>query len=352
MKNPSGGRDLAEDVFGALNRCCSWNSTDDWKAPAKFIILMTDAPAHGLVPSCSQHIMNADNFPTVHPSGLTATKVAEIMMLQGIDLFFCSFNPEATADTEACLSKALLNLPSNMDGRDVTSIPMVPTKQPLSSGIPILSHGKCQHIIFILDESSSMHREWNGVVVAYQNFLKERLQNQCTADLVSVVQFNQSARVTVHQQWISDAPQNLGYRGGNTCYTPAAEQGCQLALSTPSSHSPVVIFMSDGLADERDAEYTASIFKRTTEKVRIHDGNDISLHVIAFGPGMDQRQLLNIMHSSSNGRIHSSANASQLSDIFIEIAKTTSDVAAILEAEIGRRISEAVSDKVSLEYLG
>ncbi len=350
-ETPFGGDDLAEDLFGAVHKCAMWDQADDWNATVKFIMAMTDAPAHGLVPLCSREVVNADNFPDAHPTGLTSAKVVDILVQKGIDLFFCSFNPDATGDTEESLSKLFLDHPSNTSDHELTSIPMVP-KGVNPVGTPILSRGQCQHIIFVLDESGSMEFEWGGVVVAYQHFIAYRIQNQCSGDLVSVVQFQSDSRVTVCQQWISDAPTHLGYSGGGTYYTPAAEDAHHLVLQTPRSHTPVVIFMSDGLADEGDAIYTADLFKETSGEVRNRTGSDLDLHVIAFGSGMDTRQLVNIMHSSNRGRIHSSANSAQLSRIFIEIAKATSDVASVLEAEIGRRITEVVSDKVALEYLG
>ena len=110
--------------------------------------------------------------------------------------------------------------------------------------------------------------------------------------------------------------------------------------------------MSDGWADETDAINTAQIFSKLNVEVRRRWGVDMELHVIAFGSGLDTRQLAYIARSSAQGRIHSSANVSQLGDIFVEIATTSSNVASALESEIGRRISDAVSDKISLEYLG
>lgn len=349
---PSGGYDLAEDLFGAIHSCADWNGTDDWTAMVKLIMVVTDAPAHGLVPPCSKQVTNADNFPLVQPNGLTAESVVDMLVQKGIDLFFCSFNPDATAATEEKLSLLLLNHCNNIEGRELTRIPMAP-KSSRSGGTPVLSSGYCQHIIFVLDESGSMKYEWMGVVAAYQHFLSRRLANQNSSDLVSVVQFQSMARVTVDQHPIGDAPGDLAYSGGGTCYSPAAKYANALALATPAnSHKPVVIFMSDGVADETDALITAQIFKNLSQEVHRRWGNELELHVIAFGPGLDTRQLAHITRSSGRGKIHTSANATQLSDVFVEIAQSSSDVAGILEAEIGRRISQAVSDKVELEYLG
>jgi len=344
--DPSGGHDLAEDIFGAVHRCADWTS---WSATAiKFMIIMTDAPAHGHVPSSAVYLGDADKFPNVHPNGHTAATVADALIRNGIDLAFCSFNPIASELTEEALAKHYLEHESNVNLREVIRIPMVSTQQ----GASPTFGDRNQHIIFVLDDSGSMSHNWAGVVAAYRSFCSHRMDYQCSSDLVSVVQFDSTAIVSVNQENISSAPGNLSYRGGGTYYTPAAQNAEALVLQTPPTHEPVVIFMSDGWADETDAINTAHIFYQLNVEVRRRWGVDMELHVIAFGSGLDTRQLAGIARSSAQGRIHSSANVSQLGDIFVEIATTSSNVASALESEIGRRISDAVSDKISLEYLG
>ena len=77
----------------------------------------------------------------------------------------------------------------------------------------------------------------------------------------------------------------------------------------------------------------------------------MELHVIAFGAGVNTAQLTQIAGASHKGKVHSSADTAELSNIFVDIAGGQ-DVASLLEAEIGKRISEAVTDRLSLEYLG
>ena len=337
---------MAEDIFGAVHRCADWTS---WSATAiKFIILMTDAPAHGHVPSTAVYLGNADKFPNVHPNGHTAATVADVLIQKGIDLALCSFNPVATEVTEEALAKLYLEHDCNVHLREIIRIPMMSTQQ---GAIPSFGD-RNQHIIFVLDDSGSMSHNWAGVEAAYRSFCSHRMDYQCSSDLVSVVQFDGTAKVAFQLENICSAPGKLSYRGGGTRYTPAAQAAEALVLRTPPTHEPVVIFMSDGMADETDSIHTARIFSKLNSEVRKRWGSDLELHVIAFGSGLDTRQLTRIAHSSAQGRIHSSANVSQLGDIFVEIAATSSNVASALESEIGRRISDAVSDKISLEQLG
>lgn len=50
-------------------------------------------------------------------------------------------------------------------------------------------------------------------------------------------------------------------------------------------------------------------------------------------------------------KVHTSANTADLAGVFVSIA-TNQNVATLLESEIAKRMSEAVSDKLSLEYFG
>jgi uncharacterized protein YegL len=239
----------------------------------------------------------------------------------------------------------------NTEEREITLIPMV-DKQVHRVGAATLSGGYEQHIIFVLDESGSMSGAWGGVVAAYRSYIDRRLQNQSQTDLVSVIQFGSISRVTVQLQPITTAPVKLSYSGGGTVYSPAAEDARRLALGTPSSHAPVVVFMSDGMADESDAQLAMRTFSTLNQEILGRSGSAIELHVIAFGAGLDQRQLQYIAQSSPKGRLHTSADTAQLSSIFVDIAKSSQNVSTVLEAEIGRRISDAVSDKLAMEYVG
>lgn len=191
----SGGGDLAEDHLGALDRCMSWNAPDDWTAQIKFIMLLTDAPTHGMAPQSSGFV-NTDNYPKLHPQGLSTEQVIDNLLQNDIDLFFCSFNPPATSETEKELSRVYIDHSNNTAQHEVTCIPMVPSQhhQDHNGGLGG-SYGN--HIIFVLDESGSMRNNWSGVIVAYRQYLQRRHLNQSESDLVSVVQFGDSSRITV-----------------------------------------------------------------------------------------------------------------------------------------------------------
>lgn len=241
LASPSGGGDIAEDHIGAIHRCSSWKSKDDWCSQIKFMMLLTDAPGHGMVSKSFDNQPNADNYATRHPQGLTTASVLGKLIKNEIDLFFCSFNPAATHETESHLTDQYLNHPENHDKRELTTIKMVDQSNqavvPSGSATRGLGMGHGKHIVFVLDESGSMSGSWAGVVVAYNQYMQRRRQNQCDSDLISVVQFANGARITLDKTPLSSAPTNLNYSGGGTCFNPAATSASQLAQSTPSLYS-------------------------------------------------------------------------------------------------------------------
>ena len=351
--SPSGGGDLAEDHLGAIQRCINWQSDDDWTSTIKLMLLLTDAPTHGMVPEGSKEISNVDSYSVRHPLGITAKGVTESLVKNDIDLFFCSFNPSATSTTENTLSALFMKHPENTEQRLIVSVPMVaPCRNEIvpkhGSRTAEVLGGHGQHIVFVLDMSSSMAHHWSGVVVAYNQYLVRRRQNQSESDLVSVVQFHESAETTVIMAHISEAPNDLSFRGGGTCFYPAANNAFELASKTPSTHSATVVFMSDGATGDADA--AAGKFSELNRNIRQSRDNDLELHVIAFGHEASSEQLQKIAGSSRRGKLYTSVNTVELSNIFVEIAGG-SNVAAVLEAEIGKRISDAVSDRLSLEYV-
>ena len=100
--SPSGGFDLAEDIVGAIHRSANWKVGEDWTSDIKFMMLFSDAAAHGHLPS---PIANGDNYATRHPEGLTTKDAVASLVARDADLFFCSYNPPATKRTEDKLSK-------------------------------------------------------------------------------------------------------------------------------------------------------------------------------------------------------------------------------------------------------
>ncbi len=347
-ESASGGGDIAEDHAAAIHHCSSnWNHTNDWTSEIKCLVLFTDAPSHGLVAPSFIGDSAYDNYPTHHPDGLKLNDVMSSLLSKDIDLFFCSFDPSSTVKTEEEFSGIMKSHPNNKSGRCITRIPMVSESQIQTNADSANRHGR--HVIFVLDESGSMNSSWSGVVAAYRQYVEKRKQSQSDSDLVSVVQFDGVSRITVTNASLSEAPMNLSQHGGGTLFHPAALDACKLARDTPLSHTPVIIFMSDGEAG--DASAAAREFSLLNDHVSRVLHADLELNVIAFGGGANFTQLQLIAQASKVGKVHASANAADLASVFVAIA-TNENVASALESEIAKRLADAVSDKLSLEYFG
>ncbi|KAG7352611.1 von Willebrand factor type A domain containing protein [Nitzschia inconspicua] len=344
ISNPSGGRDICEDHLGALHFLSGIDRPGCWESGVKVLLLFTDAPCHGFLPP--SYPPSADAYSVRHPLGITPESVAGEMLKKEIDLFICSLNHDATLPFEETFSEAYFEHSDNLEERRIISVPLVQKGQRTNSSMPSQTVTS-KHIIFVLDESGSMGHDWGGVVVAYNNYRKHRLDQQFESDLVSVVQFDDSARVTVQHQAVSSAPSNLSYHGGGTCFSPAATTASSIILSTPSTHAPLVVFMSDGMAN--DSRSAANIFSNTNSQVKSRFGEELELHVIGFGGGTDTSQLNEIARSSKRGMLHTTSNVAALSSVFVQIAGG-SNVANVLEKEIGKRIYDAVTDRLSAEY--
>uniref|UniRef100_A0A7S2Y4N2 VWFA domain-containing protein n=1 Tax=Entomoneis paludosa TaxID=265537 RepID=A0A7S2Y4N2_9STRA len=123
----------------------------------RFMVVLTDAPAHGLAKPSSSGGQPSDNYAVRHPHGLTPPSVMGELLSKNIDLFLCSFNPDATSKTEEELCKQYATHSGNSDQRQVSVIPLVQANQ--STGSPDASISFNRHIIFVLDESGSMRDE-------------------------------------------------------------------------------------------------------------------------------------------------------------------------------------------------
>ena len=328
-----------------MDRCGSWDAPGDWDSRLKFMMVLTDGAAHTMVDPFVLSSPNADDYDgTTHPNCLTCDGVVGKLISRGIDLFICTFNPTETAQTEQQIVEAYRDHPGNKDEREVTVVPLIPAVE--ESRRPV-SYDR--HIVFVLDESRSMRNDWVGVVAAYNRYIERRKKYQCNSDLVSVVQFSKSARTTVNQSPIGSARTTLNRTSMGTRFEPAARVACEVARGTPSSHTPVVVFMSDGEAP--DATAAASLFVDLNQEIKDQTGSDLELYVIAFRSRCNKSQLRQIAGASPMGTVRSSSDTEDLTRVFEEIAGGA-QVADLLEAEIGKRISDAIGDKLALEFLG
>lgn len=203
------------------------------------------------------------------------------------------------------------------------------------------------HFVFVMDESGSMQGSpWQELVNAYTAFLIQRGSDQTAYyDMVSVVQFNGGARITMSNRPLHQAAANtsLHHGGGGTSFSPAMQEACKIMNGASMEQQVCLVFMSDGQAG--DTQQACSVLKQQVTK----RGSRLDVHAVAFGSAsvVNLRAISNV--AGPRGQFHT-ARIGQLTAVFQEIAGSTAPSDRLL-AEIGTKISSAVSDKLILDFL-
>jgi len=199
---------------------------------------------------------------------------------------------------------------------NATSKKVVDLLRPLQSGSQSTDP---VHIVFCLDESGSMSNDWSGVVSCFTNFLQIRESLGATSDLVSVVQFSNSARVTMTRMPLLEAINNsnmLNFRGGGTLFSPALTESAKL-LSSTQGMDAVIVFMTDGeCSDGGTAPSAASKLAHNFSQ------GTLMFFGLAFKESVST--LRQITDTVPGGILLSATNVLQLRDQFQFIAKQTS----------------------------
>merc|ERR1712159_202497 len=102
------------------------------------------------------------------------------------------------------------------------------------------------HIIFVLDESRSMHgTPWTQTQKAYKEFVRVRAEKQAQHDLVSLIHFSKRANPQWELQTLAFATkQTPVFHDGGTRFCPALDEATKCLGKTPVGKTPVMIFMS------------------------------------------------------------------------------------------------------------
>lgn len=174
---------------------------------------------------------------------------------------------------------------------------------------------KGSHVVFCLDESGSMDgKPWQDLMAAFRSFLQRRADHGGSHDLVSVVQFGSSARISVKMQTVAQILSNadLSFMGGGTEFRPALNFAKQLfQMSAQMDLEPVFIFMSDGQNGDGD-------MSKEVKDMHAAFGS-LQCHMIFFGSAGSPR-LQSMAAAVPNGQYHLSVDGVQLLQTFEAIA--------------------------------
>ncbi|CAF3593765.1 unnamed protein product [Rotaria sp. Silwood1] len=233
-----------------------------------------------------------------------------------IDLMFCVIKPNATAKVRDAFKAQYKSKASDAE-RAFKEILLFDTKQQKvqnkesdakrafkeTVSFDTEQHeAQSYHFVFVLDESGSMSPHWNKLQQAYNNFLTRRNDDQGGDDVITVVQFDSSARTICSRQKVIDAPRTLYIHGGGTDYAQGLKEATKEIEKDKTGASIVMTFMSDG-ADCGNGN-PKNIISQLKSKYKT-DHNFIC-HTIGFSEGIQkgskEEKRLDQMASNGGGK--------------------------------------------------
>ena len=225
-----GGMDGPEDLLGALNMA---GTQLQWESRIKYLVIITDAPAHGR--ECNDD--PNDRYIDGDPKGLTMKEVIEPLGQKKIDLMFFQVKKTNTQKTEELMAK---NYNSDKAGeqRAMLEIQLF--------DVNAIEMGRF-HFVFCLDESGSMSgASWQALMKAYATFINKRRNDQGMGDVVSTITFSSAYRTHHTPLPIDQVVTGINFASGGTNFDAALTGAGQVLVCTPPGVSPMLIFMSDG----------------------------------------------------------------------------------------------------------
>ncbi|CAF1312641.1 unnamed protein product, partial [Rotaria sordida] len=331
----SGGGDIPEDVLSALDTCLTLNWS---KTNARFIVLITDAPGHG--PELNNDLTN-DHYNKGNGKH-TLDGICDRLLKKNeeIDLMFCVIKPKATAKMMDAFKSQYTSKASDAE-RAFKDIKLFDTKQ---------LEAQSYHFVFVLDESGSMDSHWNELQKAYNNFLTRRNDDQGGDDVITIVQFDSSARTICLRRKVADAPRTLSIHGGGTDYAKGLKEATKEIDNDKTKASIVMIFMSDGA--DGGSENPENII--TQLKSKYTKDHNFICHTIGFGGGIrkgsEEEKKLKRMADNGGGEMYKAETGNELIKKFEDIAANSTTSSALIE-RFSEILSRDINTKIMIDYL-
>eukprot|EP01005_Ploeotia_sp_CARIB1_P001689 NODE_59_length_1871_cov_563.196101_g58_i0.p1 GENE.NODE_59_length_1871_cov_563.196101_g58_i0~~NODE_59_length_1871_cov_563.196101_g58_i0.p1 ORF type:complete len:594 (-),score=185.08 NODE_59_length_1871_cov_563.196101_g58_i0:89-1816(-) len=324
----SGGDDIPEDVMEALCEVTTW----EWTGRARVVILITDAPGHGsaLVPTGMK-----DDKPTPH-EWLQPDVIMNQFVDAKLDFMFVRVTPQ-TQKMEKVFQQYYNAIgDSEQDGtRHIEIVDLVESNT-------VSKAQTLYHFIFVLDESGSMDgAPWHACIAAYRTFLQQRAADQGGEDIVSVITFDNTARIQCQHASIFTVTQNLEYKGGGTRYAPALGL-VQRVIGKPG-YQPVIIFMSDGCPGDASAGRTAMQQLYNTCKPKLYTigfGNEDY-----FGTLKDLANMCGV-----DGQFVTAVDCVQLINTFKEIAQGCNSITTHMVQKFADKIANQLTTRLLMDH--
>ena len=160
------------------------------------------------------------------------------------------------------------------------------------------------HVIFMLDESSSMGGiKYDELRQAYNDFINQRLNKDGTDnDVLTVITFSSTANTVCTMVPFSSAP-SLPFKGGGTSfYPPLTNAEDALVQAGSSDLMPILVLMTDGCCS--DVNQATS---KMTDLNSNYKDDGLQVHFVAFGSGASISNLETLKEACDEGHIHTAA---------------------------------------------
>ena len=156
---------------------------------------------------------------------------------------------------------------------------------------------KKYHIIFVLDESSSMTPHFDSVRNCVYNVIKSRKSLPIAKDRVSIIKFNTGAKIEYLNEDISANIVIKDIRGGGTSFLKPLEELEKIFSEINSEiYVPIVFFLSDGYAeDPKVVRFKCEIMRK---KFPAHN---IIFFTVGYGENADRTCLSEMSTVFNNG---------------------------------------------------
>ena len=320
-----GEGNIAENIFGSLYRISNNEHiySSFWKDSIKFLIMITNGPSN--VAS-----VNA-NYTYKHQS-LTA----EIIVKSTIEALWknkAEFIFAKILEGNVAIENVLKNSYNNANNVYCSPMSVLTLGQTVTSTVnkTVNANGN-NHYILMLDESGSMAGgPWNDLIKAYHNFLNIKNSDN-TGEYISVLTYDDIARVHIYCQPIKAAKREIPFRSGGTNFNVAFQAVDPLIKL--SNLTPIVIFMSDG----QGGDPSIIVNKLMSDNHSI----GIKIFTVAFGSGVNKIILDKIASIGGTGSSKEAINATELRSAFEKIISETK-ISYTLETQDRKIINECVN---------
>jgi Mg-chelatase subunit ChlD len=113
-----------------------------------------------------------------------------------------------------------------------------------------------------IDDSGSMKGDrWAALQNSFSAYMTVLTSNGSSSDIVSVIQFDNTARVVAESSSAQDAAAlNLSMKGGGTTFGPALLRTMELLRRDSSTCDVILVFMTDG--DNQDDETPIDVLRQ------------------------------------------------------------------------------------------